>query len=63
MKKFSVNWENKNNENEFRIVNALSEIHAVACVEREISAQPLRGTTTMLSDGFITMFEVKEIPS
>lgn len=63
MKKFSVNWENKNNENKFRIVNALSEIHAIAYVECQIGAQPLRGNATMLSDGFITMFEVKEISS
>lgn len=63
MKKYKVSWEAKDGCTLFRDIDAESGVHAMAYVEREIKAMPLRKNVIMLYDGFITQFDVEEILS
>ena len=63
MKRFKVSWEHPNEVHNTRETYAISDMYALAYVERELKGTALRGNSTMLPDGFITMFEVEEINS
>ncbi len=61
MKRYKVSWEIADGTISFRDIKASSTWTAMANVEKEIGGEAMGRISTMLPDGFITMFEVKEI--